>query len=144
MRCRLDVSLGLGVDAEQPGLERVVARDRDRDSADEGVALLLGVLARHAGELAGEGVGVDREPLVVVRGELDGEDVGYDGAPATHHGSAIVHLALHGGCDLDGLHLGLERARERAVDHAVEPLLEAVEQSHRASQNLALPGCDDA
>ena len=71
---------------------------------------------------------------MVVRAEVDDEDVGHDGAAAAHDGGAVVHLALERGGDLDGLHLGLEGAREGTVDHAVEPLLEAVEQTHRASR----------
>jgi hypothetical protein len=85
---------------------------------------------------------------VVVRAEVDDEDVGHHGAAAAHHGGAVVHLTGEGGGDLDGLHLGLEGPGERAVDHAVEPLLEAVEQTHRASPGartrprarMAVPG----
>ena len=126
--------LRLAVHPEQPGLELVVEGQGDGRAADEGVALLLGVLPDHRGELVGQGRGIDREAVVVVRAEVDDEHVGHHGAPAAHHGSALVHLALQRCGDLDRLDLGLERASEGTVDHPVEPLLESVEQTHRASQ----------
>ena len=57
---------GRAAHLEAAGRQLVVALEVDRDRADEGVALLVGVLADHRGELGAQGLGVDAEPLVVV------------------------------------------------------------------------------
>ena len=90
----------------------------------EGVALLLGVVADHAGQLVAELAGVGAEPLVVRRAQLDDEVIGYDGPVAVPDRRVVVALALEGAGDLDGLDLGLEHLREGAVDQTFETLLE--------------------
>ena len=121
---------GLAAYAEDPGVEVVDELEPHRDRPDELVALLLGVLADHRGELGAQGLGVHRQPLVVVRPQLDGEVVGNHRAPAGDDRRPVVALALQRGRHLDGLHLGLERTREGAAHQAVEPPLEAVHDAH--------------
>ena len=48
-----------------------------------------------------------------------------------HDRGTVVHLALHRAGYLDRLKLGLERAREGTLDHALEPVLEALQHSHQ-------------
>ena len=129
-----DRRLRLAAHPEDAGLQRVVVVEQHVDAAQEGVPLVLGVLAHHVGQLPAQRVGVHGQPLVVVGGQLHVEDVGDDGPAAAHHGGPVVHLALQRRGDLDRLHLGLEGAREGAVDQLVEPLLEPVQQSHGPSR----------
>ena len=45
----------------------------------------------------------------------------------------VVHLALHRAGHLDGLQLRLERARKGTLDHPFEPVLKALQDSHRCA-----------
>ena len=107
-RCSIDRDLSrccLAEDAEQAGLEVVVLLDVDGKGADEGVALLTGVLAHHVAQFARQGLAVDGEPVEVTRREVDGERVGHDGPVAGDDRCSVVALALQGAGDLDRLNL---------------------------------------
>ena len=56
--------------------------------------------------------------------------IGDDGPTSADDRGMVIAFALQGAGDLDRLHFGLESARERAVDHAVEASLEPVEDPH--------------
>ena len=130
-----DAHLGarLAAHPEDAGLELVVLAEVDLHRTEQRVALLGGVVAHEGGELGLERLLEDRQAPVVVLGELDVEDVGDDGAVAVDDGGPVADLPLEGRGDLDGLHLGLERAGERAVHEAVEGVLEPFQQSHESS-----------
>ena len=78
-----------------------------------------------------EAVGVDLQPLVVAVGQLDDEVVGYQGPALGDDRRAVVHLPLDRAGHLDRLELGLERACEGTLDHPLQPVLEALQHSHR-------------
>src|SRR4051794_11927290 len=116
----------------QTGVEVVRLLQVDLDRAHEGVALLLGVVAHHAGELVAELARVGAEPLEVRRAQLHDEVIGYDRAVAVPDGGVVVALPLERARDLHGLHLGLEHLGEGAVDQTFETLLELLQDSHEA------------
>lgn len=104
----------------------------DLDRSHEGVALLLRVVAHHAGQLIAELPRVGAEALEVRRAQLHDEVVGDDGPLAVPDRRVVVALALEGAGDLDGLDLGLEHLGEGAVDQTLETLLELLQDSHGA------------
>ena len=77
-------------------------------------------------ELLPEGAAERAHALVVGRRQTHRERVRRENAITTDDGSLLVELAPQGGCDLDGLDAAAEGLRERAVDGALETLLEAV------------------
>jgi hypothetical protein len=94
------------------------------------VALLGRVLPDDLGELLGEGLGVDREPVVVVAGQLHDEVIGNDRAALADDRRAVVQLTLQRAGDLHGLNVGFERLREGSAHQSFETALEALENSH--------------
>ncbi len=64
--------------------------------------------------------------LVIGRRQMHRERIRRQNAVAAHDGGLLVELAPQGGCDLDGLDAAAEGLGERAVDGALETLLEAV------------------
>ncbi len=71
-----------------------------------------------------------REPVEVLGGELDVEVVRDDGAPAGDDRRVLIELTLEVAGDLHGLDVGTEGLGERAIDHALELALEAVQNAH--------------
>ena len=84
------------------------------------------MLPGQVGELDAETVRVDLQPLVIGPREFHHEVVRDQGPALGHDRGPVVHLPLHGACDLHRLQLGLERPREGTLNHALEPLLEAL------------------
>ena len=64
------------------------------------------------------------------RGELDVEVVGHRSPLPAEDLRVVVALALQGGGDLHRLHRTAEDLGERAVDHALESLLETLQAAH--------------
>src|SRR4051794_27923364 len=124
-----DAGVELG-DLFQPHLHR----------PDEGVALLVGVLADHRGELLAEGAFVRREPGVVGAAELHDVVVGDEDPTLCDNRLAVVGLTLQRARDLDRLHLAFEHFGKGAFDDASEASLEALKDSH---EDVPSPGRDD-
>ena len=122
-----------GADPERSGGQVGHALEPHPHRAHERVALFLGVVPGQVGQLDAEALGVHIETVVVGLGELDHEIVRHQGAALRHDRGPVVHLPLHRASHLDGLQLGLEGAREGTLDHALEPSLEALQNSHRAT-----------
>jgi hypothetical protein len=104
----------------------------DLDGTHEGVALLLGVVLDHAGQFVAELDRVRAEPLVVPCAQLDDEVVRHHGAVAVPDRRVVVTLTLQRARDLHGLHLTLEDLGEGPVHQALQPLLKALQHTHRA------------
>ena len=85
------------------------------------------------GELAAQGGVVLRQPRVVALAELDDVLVGDEDAALADDRLLVAGLALQACGHLDGLHDTAEDARERTLDHASEPTLEALQHSHARS-----------
>ena len=118
---------------EHAGGQLVVLLQLDPYGTGEGVALLLGVLAYDVGELTGEADVHRDQPVEVARAELDVEVVGHDRAASGDGRRALVELALEVARDLHRLDVGPEGLGEGAVHHALELLLEAVQDAHGTS-----------
>ncbi len=127
-----------GQDPERAGREVAHALEPHPHRADERVALLLGVLPGQRGQLDAQAVGVDVEPRVVVLGDLDDEVVRDQGPALGDDRRPVVHLPLNRAGYLDRLKLGLERPRKGTFDHPLEPVLKALQDSHRGAL-LSLP-----
>jgi len=93
------------------------------------------VLAGEGGQLDAEAIGKIREPLVIGLGQLHHEVVGNQRPTLRHNGRAVVHLTLHRAGYLHRLQLGLERPSEGTLDHPLEPVLEALQYSHRGTSS---------
>ena len=75
---------------------------------------------------------------MVVLGQLHGEVVRHQLALTVEQLGLGVEFALQARGDLDGLDVALERAREDAVDGALQFFLDAIEDSH-APQSSGTP-----
>ncbi len=114
------------------------ALEPDPHRADKGIALLLGVLPGKRGQLNAQAVGVDVEARVVVLCHLDDEIVRHQGAALGHDGRPVIHLTLNRAGYLNRLKLRFERSRKGTFDHPLEPVLKALQNSHRGAL-LSLP-----
>jgi hypothetical protein len=104
-----------------------------RSGSHERVALLPGVLTGQSGQLHAETVRIDLKAVEVSLGDLHHEIVRHQGAALRHDRGPVIHLALYRAGNLHRLQLGFERPREGTLDHALEPALEATENSHRGT-----------
>ena len=91
------------------------------------------MLAGQCGQFHTETVRVDLEAVEVSLGDLDHEVVRHQGPPLRHDRGPVIHFALYRAGNLHWLQLGFERPREGTLDHALEPALEATENSHRGT-----------
>ena len=106
------------------------ATTRGRGTLLGGVVLLAGVGGNEGGELGGQGVFEDSEPLVVVVGELDVEDIRNNGPVSIQDAGAVIYVTLQGGSKFDGLNFRLECLGESPVDHPVQGVFELLQQTH--------------
>ena len=92
--------------------------------------LLSGVGGDEGGELGGESVFEDSEPLVVVVGELHVEDIRNDSPVSIQDAGAVIDVPLQGGSKFDWLNFCLECLGESPVDHPVQGVFELLQQTH--------------
>src|SRR5215469_2069735 len=122
-----------GPDPEQAGAQVGNPFEPHPHRADERVALLLGVLASERCQLYAYALGVDVKPVKVAGRDLDHEVVRHQGAALRDDRGPVVHLALDGARDLNRLQLRFEGTCESPFDHALEPALETLQNSHRSA-----------
>jgi hypothetical protein len=124
-------------DPEDAGAELRDLLELHLDRADEGPALLVGVLPDHAGELGAQRLVVLAQPAGVGGAELDDVGVGDQDAPLTDDRPLVGGLPLEGGGHLDRLDDTPEDAREGTLDEASQPALEALQHSHAGAPSLS-------
>src|SRR5690606_440655 len=111
----------------------------DLDRTGGGVRLVLHVLLGRDDELLDDVLLELAEALVVAVGEADGEDIGDEHVAPARGDGAVVHRLADGARELHRLDLGLEGAREQAVDAPPQPSFDPVEEPHvRAPPPLVL------
>src|SRR5512132_1685442 len=125
-----DAGHSLGGDGEAAGWQLRVKLEADLHRAIEDVAHFAGVVTQLSCQFGVQGVGVRGELVMVVLGKMNAELVGDQALVAGHQLGLGVELPLQARCDLDGLHVAFERAREDAVDSALHFLLKARENAH--------------
>jgi len=116
--------LELADDVEASRSQAVVDGQLDRDRPHEVVALLAGVLTRRLGEFGHEGIFDLVEAGVVDGAQHHGEVVGHDAAALDVDGSLVVHLAHETAPEFDGADRALGAAKEHAIDHTLQTVLE--------------------
>src|SRR5581483_8151316 len=127
-----------GPDPEGAGGQVADALEPHAHGPDERVALLFGIVPGEVRQLDAQALRVHLEPLVIGVRDLDHAVVRYQSPPLGDDGCPVVHLTLNRARHLDRLQFGLEGAREGALDHALEPSLESLQDSHRAT-SLRIP-----
>ncbi|GAC1439355.1 MAG: hypothetical protein NVSMB55_00540 [Mycobacteriales bacterium] len=88
------------------------------------------MLGEHVAELLSEGLVVLGQSLGVLGPELHDVVVGDEHPTLADDGLLVGGFPLQGGGDLNGLDDPSEGARERTLDKAFEPTLEALQHSH--------------
>jgi hypothetical protein len=118
------------VTTNRPGGKVLALLVVDRDRAVEHVAALDRVLPQLGDDLVVERARVGEQPGVVLHGETDEEVVGYESLVATQQLGLAVELSQQPRCDLDGLDVTAEGAREGCADGALDLLLDIADESH--------------
>jgi len=93
-------------------------------------AALDRVLPQLGDDLVVEGARVGEQPGVVLYGQADEEVVGHQALVAAQQLRLAVELPQQPGCDLDGLDIASEGARECRAHGALDLLLDVADESH--------------